>query len=459
MSDLQYQVPTTRTYEPELPLALLALDPKNCRSGHVYDHEDLHQLSESIREAGGLIQPIIARPRPAWVPADHDPDCPLMIVCGHRRYAASILAGLDTARVHIWPDLTDRQATEIQLMENLHRKDITPLDEARALRRMIDELDYSTMECAQAIGRTDQHVRNRLRLMELPEDAQELIESGEIKLAVANVLIQLPEPVQARVLADCKTGDVQELRRHVQFVCMRDLTHTAFSLDGDYAGLTPCTQCKHRGASIDLLGDGESRECPDAACFDKKTKAYWKLRNAEHKSRQVVDQAAVKVDQEAQQRTRIINNAKSQAEDLVYMEAILRKAIDSADDVPRILMCATDPSEIVIDKQRCELLCSLLGYDFNPATGWTNWSDISEYIPDDLSPALSLVALIGFTFDTSSLKASCAILSIKVDQAILKSAVKAAAKVATAELDKAAKEAEASQPKRRGKPMKAGRNA
>lgn len=445
-----------RTYLPECPLEQLAPDPRNCRA-NLGSNEELEELAESIQAVGGLIEPIIARPRPDWVPADHFPEATLLIVSGHRRRVGCDMAGMSTARVHVWPDLDDAQATKIQLMENLHRKDISPIDEAVALRRLMDELGYTTVDCSIAIGKTTQHVRNRIRLLDLPETVQIGIAQGSVSLSVANQLIQLPQPVIDRIVADNALKDVASMRTHMQYHCMRHMANAAFSLSETYSDaqgeLIPCDQCQHRGAHCELFGD-ESPDCPDAACFDRKQKVYYKQLNKAHKRQATTSvSASVSTNQANAELSRKISTAEDNAMFSVYLSSIL-DFFDSDEGQAELInahLYSFSFNFFEVNDVRIEM-SNTHGIEFTPSRHYLE--AVSEDLLElDIPQVKKLLGLMCYTIPDyeRDLEKICARFGIAVD----KKAIKAAKKAAKTKVEKEHEHAiKAVAPTRRGKPVK-----
>ncbi len=144
-----------------------------------FDSEDLSELAESVREQG-ILQPILVR---------RDPDDETyQIVAGERRWRAAQLAQLHEVPVLI-REFDDRTAMEIALVENVQRRDLSPLEEADGYRRLIDEFAHSQEELARAVGKSRSHVANTMRLLNLPDDVRALLEDGQLTAGHARALL------------------------------------------------------------------------------------------------------------------------------------------------------------------------------------------------------------------------------------------------------------------------------
>ena len=164
-----------------LPLREVEPDPGQPRK--TFDDETLAELSASIAEHG-LLQPIAVRPKPSGG---------YVIVAGERRWRASRMAGLTEVPV-IVKDVTDEQAMELALVENLQREDLDPVEEAAGIRELMTRCDLTQEQAARKLGKSRSALANSLRLLSLPETVLELLKSGFITIGHAKVILGLPAP-------------------------------------------------------------------------------------------------------------------------------------------------------------------------------------------------------------------------------------------------------------------------
>lgn len=164
-----------------LPLREIEPDPGQPRK--TFDDETLAELSASIAEHG-LLQPIAVRPKPSGG---------YLIVAGERRWRASRMAGLTEVPV-IVKDVTDEQAMELALVENLQREDLDPVEEAAGIRELMTRCDLTQEQAARKLGKSRSALANSLRLLSLPETVLELLKSGFITIGHAKVILGLPTP-------------------------------------------------------------------------------------------------------------------------------------------------------------------------------------------------------------------------------------------------------------------------
>ena len=153
--------------------------------------ESLQELADSIR-AQGVVQPIIVRPVPAQragEPVRYE------IIAGERRWRAAQMAGL-----HDIPSVVrhvpDEAAVAMSLIENIQRENLNPLEEARALDRLIREFNVTHQQAADAVGRSRAAVSNLLRLLELTEEVKQLVEHRQLEMGHARALLALTQPRQ-----------------------------------------------------------------------------------------------------------------------------------------------------------------------------------------------------------------------------------------------------------------------
>lgn len=274
---------TTETFA-HVPLARIVASTTNPRRH--FDAAKLAELAESIRTSG-VHQPVLLRPLPGARVAETasmDPRPEYELVSGERRYRASQQAGADSIPAMVRA-LTDDQVLEIQLVENLQRDDLQPLEEAEGYDRLMHAHDpaLTAEQIGQRIGKSRSYVYGRLKLLALCPEGQQALREGRIQAAVAEAIARIPDTrVQAQALGNVynpMTGDamsVREARALIQRQYMLRLAEAPFPLDqalGHVPFAPACTQChKRTGADPDLFADtGNADLCLDMACFREKT--------------------------------------------------------------------------------------------------------------------------------------------------------------------------------------------
>jgi ParB family chromosome partitioning protein len=151
--------------------------------------DSLEELASSIR-AQGVVQPIVARPIGKAGESQR-----YEIVAGERRWRAAQLAGLESVPA-IVREVPDEAAIAMALIENIQREDLNPLEEARALDRLIREFDLTHAEAAEAVGRSRASVSNLLRLLDLSDKVKPMLESRQIEMGHARALLSITDGVQ-----------------------------------------------------------------------------------------------------------------------------------------------------------------------------------------------------------------------------------------------------------------------
>ncbi|MFD5868962.1 ParB/RepB/Spo0J family partition protein [Corynebacterium sp. NPDC060344] len=179
----------------EIPIPLIVPNPRQPRE--VFDEEPLRELAHSIREFG-LMQPIVVRPigddvrEKAFEDARaKDPEAPqpeFEIIMGERRWRASQLAGLDAIPAII-RETSDSSMLRDALLENIHRVQLNPLEEAAAYQQLLEEFDVTQAQLADRIGRSRPAITNMIRLLQLPVDVQRRVAAGVLTAGHARALL------------------------------------------------------------------------------------------------------------------------------------------------------------------------------------------------------------------------------------------------------------------------------
>lgn len=149
--------------------------------------DSLQELAESIKQQG-IVQPIVVRPISKKGDTQH-----YEIIAGERRWRAAQMAGLADIPA-IVRDVSDDSAIAMALIENIQREDLNPLEEARALDRLIREFDLTHAEAAKAVGRSRASVSNLLRLQDLSDKVKPLLEDRQIEMGHARALLSISDP-------------------------------------------------------------------------------------------------------------------------------------------------------------------------------------------------------------------------------------------------------------------------
>ena len=182
-------VPEARPDEPAKSLAIDDIDPNPLQPRRVFHPESLEELAQSIR-ANGIIQPLIVRHQAGRY----------QLVAGERRWRAARIAGLENVPVVV-RDIPDDHLLEITLIENIQREDLNPIETAIALQRMATELNLTPDEIGKRTGKDRTTIANFTRLLQLPQDLQQLVADRALTAGHARSLLSLTTPELQRTVA------------------------------------------------------------------------------------------------------------------------------------------------------------------------------------------------------------------------------------------------------------------
>lgn len=166
--------------EPEASLSIASIVTNPDQPRKSFDETQLSELSDSIKQ-NGVLQPIIVRKK-----GDK-----YEIVAGERRYQASKLAGLKEIPA-IVRDIDDAEVFQLALIENLQRSDLTPIEEARGYRQLLDTKGLTQEGLAKILSKSRSAIANTLRLMDLPQEVQDMMEEGQITAGHARAILAVP---------------------------------------------------------------------------------------------------------------------------------------------------------------------------------------------------------------------------------------------------------------------------
>lgn len=186
-------------------LKISELQPNRDQPRREFDEKGLAELADSISQHG-ILQPLLVRPFL---------DGGYQIVAGERRYRAARMAGLTEVPVVI-RDLSDSETMQLALIENLQREDLTPVEEARGYRQLMDNYGLKQEEVSRVVGKSRPAIANTLRLLELPEDILKLISDGKLSAGHGRTLLAFKNPAEmekAARLASTEDISVRELER------------------------------------------------------------------------------------------------------------------------------------------------------------------------------------------------------------------------------------------------------
>lgn len=183
-------------------LPIYKVEPNPDQPRQDFDEEELQALADSITEHG-IIQPLTVRQMPNGY---------YQIIAGERRWRAARLAGLSEVPVVI-KDVTDAEAMELALIENLQREDLDPVEEAMGYRQLMERCELTQEQTAQKIGKSRSAIANSLRLLNLPEDVLAFLKEGKLSTGHAKVLLGLPDAALQSQAAEAVVGQNLNVRQ------------------------------------------------------------------------------------------------------------------------------------------------------------------------------------------------------------------------------------------------------
>jgi ParB family chromosome partitioning protein len=186
-----------------LPIEMIERNTRNPRRD--FREEDLEELAQSIK-AHGIVQPVVVRPIA---------NGRYEIIAGERRWRAAQRASLHDIPVTIL-DVSDREALELAIVENVQRADLNPIEEARGYQALLEEFQYSQGELGDTIGKSRVHVTNTLRLLKLPPSVLALLEDGTLSAGHGRALVTATDPEALAKIVVQKNLSVRETERLVQ---------------------------------------------------------------------------------------------------------------------------------------------------------------------------------------------------------------------------------------------------
>lgn len=189
-------------------LKLIDIEPNKSQPRKNFDITALNTLADSIRQ-NGVIQPLLVRSMP---------DGTYQIVAGERRWRAAKMAGLTEVPVLV-KELTDLQAQQIALIENLQRENLNPIEEANGYKELMDKFGMTQEEVARVVGKARSSIANSLRLLNLPPIIAEMVSNNELSTGHCKVLLGVSETKDMVELAHKAAGkdvSVREMERMVK---------------------------------------------------------------------------------------------------------------------------------------------------------------------------------------------------------------------------------------------------
>lgn len=268
-------------FKMDVPIRDIVADPNQPRKH--FDETKLGELAHSISQYG-VIQPILLRPIKSKNKGKY------MIVSGERRWRATQLAALDVIPAVIRV-LTDIEALEVQITENLQREDVNAMEEAEAFQNIIKGGIYKTKELAARLGKRKEYILQRLKLCELIAEFQDLVYADKILMTQANQICKFSADVQKDFYHSYVPEDWKEMPdgwklREIHFGnTTHNLDEATFKTEDPTLNpkMGACGQCRFNSkvSELDFEGHENKRICSNPSCYETKTKNSYQRHLAE----------------------------------------------------------------------------------------------------------------------------------------------------------------------------------
>lgn len=268
--------------ESVIQLAVEDIEPCPLNPREIYDDARTQALAANIRAGGaGIIHALLVRPAPGW-----EPGTCYEVIAGHRRLAAAKLLGLATVPVVV-REISDEQALVIMMSENLQREDLSPIEEARGYRKMLDLTPQTNRALGAQLGKTELHIGDMLRLLRLPSVAVKALNEKVIGVSVGILISRVPgdkmrEKAAKQVLAGFGTGpltrrETEELLAREYIAELRGVPweksdaklYPEVQESGERVAGGACDGCPFSEA-----GKGKLRLCTNLECFREKGRLH-----------------------------------------------------------------------------------------------------------------------------------------------------------------------------------------
>lgn len=253
----------------DLSLNIIKIGKTNPRK--TFDDKSLDELSQSIKEKG-VLQPILVRPKGK----NYE------LICGERRYRAAKMAKLKWMPANI-RELSDDEAFEMQIIENLERKDVHPIEEAEAFKRMLDSGKYQLADIAAKMAKPESFIAQRLKLTELIDDIKKDFFNDELGIGHAIQLARLDPEHQKEIFEKSKMGwdpgygTIKQLKGKIENG-LYNLEEAPFDTADEnlFKKAGSCLNCpKRSGSNPTLFGDVENENtCFDTGCYSTKIQSH-----------------------------------------------------------------------------------------------------------------------------------------------------------------------------------------
>jgi ParB/RepB/Spo0J family partition protein len=280
----QIEAPATRLQ----PVLTASLHPSPTNPRKTFAGDAWDAFVENVR-AVGIMQPILVRPWPEGQPVSgmYALGVPLYeIVAGERRYRAAIACGLDMVPALI-RDLSTAEVVRLQMVENLQREDLHPLEEAEGYALIVREHGFTADTLAAEIGKSRAYIYGRMKLLDARDEVKAAMRTGELAMSIGELIARIPSPaLQTQAMNEVLRGEMthRAASHHIQERYMLALKSAPFPRED--ANLVPaagsCTACpKRTGNAQDLFADVSGTDvCTDPDCYRDKRVANMRREQA-----------------------------------------------------------------------------------------------------------------------------------------------------------------------------------
>ena len=251
----------------ETDLDITTVQPSTDNHRKTFNDASLQELAESIREVG-VLQAIAVRPHTGGG---------YEIIYGERRYRASLLAGAKTIKATIYNNVTDDEAEDMSLSENLQREQVRPTEEAKAFKRLLEKGRYDMYSLVSRFGRSEKYIYTRLKLNELYAPIGELLDNETITISVAEEISTYEANIQKDVYENHLKSDNKDdwsgytlnlFKKYFEKYYTTDLEQYKFDK-------TECKACVHNAANYNLFAEHNGcGHCTNRKCLETKNAAH-----------------------------------------------------------------------------------------------------------------------------------------------------------------------------------------
>ena len=251
----------------ETDLDITTIHPSTDNHRKTFNDASLQELAESIREVG-ILQAIAVRPRT---------EGGYEIIYGERRYRASLLAGAKTIKATIYNNVTDDEAEDMSLSENLQREQVRPTEEAKAFKRLLEKGRYDMYSLTARFGRSEKYIYTRLKLNELYAPVGELLDNETITVSVAEEISTYEPDIQKDVYEKhLKEGNGEDWTGYTLNLFKRYFEKCYTTDLGQYKfDKTECKICVHNAANYNLFAEHNGcGHCTNRKCLEAKNAAH-----------------------------------------------------------------------------------------------------------------------------------------------------------------------------------------